>query len=240
MFKLLNTLVRGTVAEIEEQVFDANSIRLLEQQMREAAAALEHARRELACAMAHQSAESRAVTALSARIAELEESGIAALKDGAEELANEVATVIAATEDERRERKEGMHRFDADIVRLRQLADEGRRRLTDLRRGLELARAQEALNRAGASGRRAIASGTGAIREAEGTLARIRERQAGSRDVDAAFDALENEAHGRGLDEWLAKAGYGARPATRPDSILERMRQSAKASQSSPSTPNAG
>ena len=229
MFKLLNTLVRGTVAEIEETVFDANSIRLLEQQIREAATSLEHARRELACAMAHQSSESRAVAALDARIAELEVSGVAALRDGAEALANEVATVIAATEDERRDRCEAVHRFDADIVRLRQLADEGRRRLTDLRRGLELARAQDALNRAGASGRRAIASGSGALREAEGTLNRIRERQTGTKDVDAALDALERDADGRGLDERLSTAGYGGRPKVKPDSVLERMRQAAKA-----------
>ena len=228
MLKLLNTLVRGTVAEFEETVFDANAIRLLEQQIREAATSLERARRELACAIAHQSSETRAVAALSSRIAELEASGIAAIRDGADTLAGEVATVIAATEDERRERQDAARRFDGDIVRLRQLADEGRRRLTDLRRGLELARAQEALNRAGASGQRAISAGTGAIREAEGTLARIRERQAGSRDVDAALDTLEREASGQGLDERLAKAGYGAHPATKPASVLERMREAAK------------
>lgn len=234
MLKLLNTLVRGTVAEIEETVFDANSIRLLEQQIRQAATSLEQARRELACAIAHQSSESRAVAALTSRIAELEASGVAALRDGAEALAGEVATVIAAAEDERRERKDAVHRFDADIVRLRQLADEGRRRLSDLRRGLELARAQEALNRAGATGRRAIA--TGAIREAESTLARIRERHTSSRDIDAALEDLARETAGNGLEQRLAKAGYGSRPATPPDSILERMRQSAKA-EPAPSSP---
>jgi len=79
---------------------------------------------------------------------------------------------------------------------------------------------------------------TGAIREAEATLARIRERHADSRDIDAALDDLERETEGKGLDERLAKAGYGSRPATRPDSILERMRQSAKAepTHSSPRT----
>ena len=227
MLKLFNTLVRGTVAEIENQVFDANAIRLLEQQIRDAASALEQARRELACVMARQSSESRAVAALGARIAELESGGIAALRDGAEDLAGEVAAVIAATEDERRERQEAVRRLDGDLVRLRHLADEGRRRLTDLRRGLELARTQEALNRAGASGRRAVASGSGALREAESTLARIREKHAGSRDVDEALDSLERETSGKGLDERLAKAGYGSRPQTRPQSILERMRRQA-------------
>lgn len=227
MLKLFNTLVRGSIAEMEEVVFDANAVRLLEQQIREAATSLEHARRELACAMAHQSSERRAIEALTARITELEASGTAALRDGAENLAGEVATVIAAAEDERRDRIEAMRRFDGDIVRLRRVSDEGRRRLVDLRRGLELARAQEALNRAGASGRRAVASGTGALREAEGTLARIRERQADCREVDAALDALDRDAEGRGLDERLAKAGYGSRPATSAQSVLERMRSAA-------------
>ena len=238
MLGLINTLFRGAAADIEEKVFDANAIRLLEQQIREAAASLEHARRELACAIAHQTSEKRAVEALSARISELEASGIDALRDGAEALAGEVATVIAANEDERCERQEAVRRYDADIVRLRQLADEGRRRLSDLRRGHELARAQEALNRAGASGRRAIAAGSGAIREAEQTLARIREKQAGTRDVDAALDRLEREASGEYLDERLAKAGYGTRPATKPASVLERMRQAAKTAQIEKSAPN--
>lgn len=32
MLKSLNTLVRGSIAEIEEGVFDANAVRLLEEQ----------------------------------------------------------------------------------------------------------------------------------------------------------------------------------------------------------------
>ena len=95
MLKIISTLLRGTVAEIEETVLDANAIRLLEQQIREAAAGLEQARRELACVMAHQSSESRAAAALSARIAELETSGVAALRDGADAIASEVAAAIA-------------------------------------------------------------------------------------------------------------------------------------------------
>ena len=239
MFTMINTLLRGGVAELEEKVFDANALRLLEQQIREAAASLEHARRELACAIAHQASENRAVEALTSRIAELEASGIDALLDGAEALAGEVATVVAANEDERRERLEAVRRYDGEIIRLRQLADEGRRRLHDLRRGHELARAQEALNRAGASGRRAIASGNGAIRDAEQTLARIRVKQAGAREADAALDDLEREASGKGLDERLAKAGYGARPSTKPGSVLERMRQAAKNAETVKSAPNA-
>jgi phage shock protein A len=238
MLKIISTLLRGTVAEIEETVLDANAIRLLEQQIREAAAGLEQARRELACVMAHQSSESRAAAALSARIAELETSGVAALRDGADAIASEVAAAIAVAEDERTERHDSAQRLDADITRLRRLADQGRRRLMSLRRGLELARAQDALSRAGASGRRTVMGSTGPIREAESTLARIRERQAGALDADSALDSLDREAEGKCLDERLANAGYGARPTTRPDAVLERMRRAAGLAQSAP--PSAG
>ena len=225
MLKVLSYLIRGAAAEAEEVVFEANAIRILEQQLRDAAIALEHSKRELACAMAHRASEARAVEALDQRIAELETSAVAAMSAERDDLAEEAATVIAAAEDERSDRRAAMIRFDLDIGRLRRLADDGRRRLGDLRRGLEMARAQEALRRAGANGRRALATGTGALREAEATLVRIRESQSKSEDVAAAAELLEAEASGGDLDQRLRDAGFGPGLKTRPADVLARLRQ---------------
>jgi phage shock protein A len=107
---------------------------------------------------------------------------------------------------------------------LRRIAEDGRKRLTDLRRGLEMARAQDALRRAGANGRRALASGTGALREAEGTLAKIRELQARDEDVSAALDDLDRQGSSRDLAERLESAGFGANPRTKPADVLARMK----------------
>ena len=224
MLTLFTTLARGTVAEVEEAIFEANAIRILEQQLRDAAAALEHSRRELACAMAHQASEERAVAALSQRIAELEVSGRKAIAGGRDDLAEEAAIEIAATEDERNERTAAVGRGDAEIKRIRQLVDDGRKRLLEMRRGLELARAQEALRRAGASGRHAIGAGKGALRDAEATLARIRQTHAREQDVGAALEELERASSGRDLDERLAKAGFGATQKTKPADVLARLR----------------
>lgn len=224
MLKTLTTLLRGAVAEAEEAVFDANAIRVLEQQLRDAAGSLEHCRRELACAMAHQASEERAVLALSARIDELELSARQALGGGRDDLAEDAATVIAANEDERIERRAAVARFDTDIRRLKQIADDGRKRLMDLRRGLEMARAQDALRRAGANGRRALASGTGALREAEATLVKIRELQAREEDVTAALDELDRHASDRNLSERLETAGFGSKPRTKASDVLARMK----------------
>ena len=134
MLKVFATLLRGAAAEAEQAVFDANAIRILEQQLRDVAGALEHSKKELACVMAHRASEARAVDALNGRIAELELAGGEAIAAGREDLASEVATVIAAVEDERSERKFATVRLDGDITRLRQLSDDGRKRLADAAR----------------------------------------------------------------------------------------------------------
>ncbi len=225
MLKIFTTLVRGAAAEAEQAVFDANAIRILEQQLRDAAGALEYSKRELACAMAHQASEARAADALASRIAELERSATDAITAGREDLAAEAATVIAANEDEINERRAAMRRFDTDIARLKQLTETGRRRLADLRRGLEMSRAQDALRRAGANGRRALVTGTGALREAEATLAKIRDAHVKAEDFAEACHALDADATDKSIDRKLAEAGFGPNLKTKPADVLERLRR---------------
>lgn len=232
MLKTFTTLLRGAVAEAEEAVFDANAIRVLEQQLRDAAAALELSKRELACAMAHQGSEERAVAALEERAGELEASARRAIAAARDDLAEEAAVVIAAIEDEKAERRAALERFAADVRRLRQISEDGRKRLMELRRGLELARAQDALRRAGANGRRALASGTGALREAETTLVKIREQNLRDQDVAAALDELEKQGSAAHLSERLSAAGLGPKLKTNPADVLARLKAGAAASES--------
>ena len=227
MLKVLTTLIRGAVAEAEEAAFDQNATHVLAQQLRNAATALELGKKELACAMAHRASEALAVSALVDRTRKLEQGAIEALNAGRLELAEEAATVIAAVEDERKDRHAAVERFDIDITRLQGLTEEGQRRLRDLSRGLEMARAQEALNRAGANGRRALSTGTGALREAEQTLARIRSSQAKCDDTHAALEELEQRTRGASLDDRLAAEGYGPNVKTKSSDILARIKAKA-------------
>ncbi len=221
--RLFTTLIRGAVAEAEEAAFDANATRVLAQQLRDAAVSLQNAKTELACAMAHRASEARAVSMLNDRVSSLEAGAIDALNGGREDLATEAATIIAAAEDERRERHVAIIRLDRDIGRLKQLTEDGQRRLRELQRGLEMARAQEALNRAGSNGRRALASGMGALREAESTLTKIREQHAKADDVASALDELERHTTGRDIDNRLASAGFGPDVKSKPADVLARL-----------------
>lgn len=234
MLKTFTTLFRARIAETDEAIFDANAIRILEQQLRDAAASLEHARRELACAMAHQASEQRAAEALADRIRELELSGTQAIAAGRDDLAEEVATVIAANEDELAERRLAISRFTTDVNRLKQVTEDGRRRLAELRRGLEMGRAEEALRRAGANGRRALAVGHGALREAEATLMRIRELNTQDADMAEAMDALDRHGTAKDLSDRLATAGFGSTLKTKPADVLARLKSKAEPTSAAP------
>ncbi len=238
MLKLITTLVRGAVAEAEEAAFGQNATRVLAQQLRDAATALEHAKKELACAMAHRSSEVRAASMLEDRIRGLEQGAIEAINGDRADLGAEAASVIAAAEDERAERLAAVESFTTDIARLQRLIEEGGRRLRELRRGLEMARAQEALNRAGANGRRALATGSGALREAEATLAHIRTTQAQCDDEQAALEELDRMSRGAEIDARMAAAGFGPSPRTKPGDILVRIKAKAAASRAGGSNPS--
>src|SRR5262245_28512207 len=101
MFKLFYTLVRGSVAAAEEELVDRSALLILDQQIRDSAAAIERGKRALALAIAQDEAEGKRLEATLSRIADLEERTAAALAAGREDLAAEAAETIATLEADR-------------------------------------------------------------------------------------------------------------------------------------------
>src|SRR5438270_5613769 len=79
MFKTVVTLFRGSVAAAGEELEDRTALLILDQQMRDAAAALERGKRTLALAIAQDQQEGRKLEATVARIADLATRAVAAL-----------------------------------------------------------------------------------------------------------------------------------------------------------------
>ena len=226
MIKTLTLLMRGAMADNAQAVHDANAVAILRQQIRDAASALASARRELAVAMAYHAAELRALDALQSRIDTLSESARKALADGREDLGRDAAVLIAALEDERADREAAMARFADDITRLKALVLQGQDRLRDLDRGLQTARATEAVRRAGINGLRVVALSSGALGDAEETLSRLRERQQSEEDFGEALASLAAATTAGDVEDRLSAEGYGRR-RTDPQSVLDRLRPSA-------------
>src|SRR6266571_9143162 len=101
MFKTVLTLFRGSVAAAGEELEDRSALLILNQQMRDAAAAVERSKRTLALAIAQDRQEGRRLEATNARIADLEVRATAALDGGREDLARQAAGSIAIQEADR-------------------------------------------------------------------------------------------------------------------------------------------
>src|SRR5438874_1264291 len=100
MLKTVITLLRGAAAT-EEEVADRSALLVLDQQIRDAAAAIGRAKRALARASARDDAERKRLEATLARIADLEERAVDALADARDDVAGEVAETIALVEADR-------------------------------------------------------------------------------------------------------------------------------------------
>ena len=224
VLKLFVTLFRGRAAEAAETVADHNALPLLDQQIRDAAAALGRARRALALAMAQEAQEAPRLEEAAKRIADLEDRARQALAAGRDDLATEAAEAIAGLEAEQAARRAAQGMFAAEAARLRRIVADTEARLAELDRGRRLARAAHAVR--GMHGDRIGAAPLheATLAEAEATLARLRARQAEEAAAQEALDGLEAERRPASVAEKLAEAGFGKPVRPTADAVLARLR----------------
>jgi phage shock protein A len=227
MFKTLVTLVRGRVVAIGEEVADQNALAILDQQMRDAAGALDRAKKALAVAIAQESQEGQRLDATRARIEDLETRAVAAIMAERDDLAAEAAEAIATLEAERDASLTARALFAAEIARLRSHVLHQQMRLSQLERGRRIARAGEAVRVARRGRIEAAPIFAGTLAEAEATLSRLREHQAEADAAEAAFDALDPATGPITIAEKLSAEGFGPRLKPNAADVLARLRQRA-------------
>ncbi len=225
MLKTLITLVRGRTITIAEEVANQHALVILDQQMRDAAGALDRAKKALAIAIAQQDQEGQRLDATRARIEDLETRAVAAIEAGRDDLATEAAEAIATLEAERDASATARALFTAEIARLKGHVLQQQVRFSQLERGRRIARAAEAVRvaRRGRIETPPIFEGT--LAEAETTLSRLRERQVEADAAEAAFDALDAATGPNAVAEKLSAEGFGPRLRPNADDVLARLRQ---------------
>src|SRR5882672_6678104 len=228
MFKTIFTLMRGAAARAEEQVADRSALLILDQQIRDAAAAIERSKRALAVAIAQDDAEGKRLETTLKRIADLEERATAALAGGRDDLAGEAAEAIALMEADRDAIRESRTAFAADIGQLKTSVANAGHRLAELERGRRIALAAESVRRLKSSAGTG-ASGTAALADAEATLKRLRERQAEDAAATAAYDRLDPGLNaGNTAASRLEAAGFGRHTRPTAADVLARLREKAR------------
>jgi phage shock protein A len=224
MFKTVLTLFRGSVAVASEELEDRTALLILDQQMRDAAAAVERSKRTLALAIAQDQQEGRKLEVTYARIADLETRATAALDGGRDDLAREAAQAIADLEAERDAAVTARALFAAEIARLKRHVANAEARIGELDRGRRIARASEAMRSLRRSGIEAARPYESTLPEAEQTLKRLRDRQLEAQAADEALIELDAASGPIAVAEKLAEQGFGPRIKTTADDVLARLR----------------
>lgn len=222
MLKMFVTLLRGSAAEAGEALADRNALLILDQQMRDATAAFDRAKKALALAIAQDQQETSRLEATRARIADLETRVGAALAAGDDALAREGAEAIAALEADRDAAGAAQALFATEILRLRRHVAQAQSRIAELDRGRRLARASEAVRDVRRGRAEAARPHEATLAEAEQTLRRLRERQTQAEAADLALDELDGAA-AASIIEKLAARGHGPRLRPTADDVLARL-----------------
>jgi phage shock protein A len=223
MFKTVLTLFRGSVAAAGEELEDRSALLILDQQMRDAASAVDRSKRTLAIAIAQDQQEGRRLDATNTRIADLELRATAALDGGREDLAREAAQQIANLEADRDAAMTARTLFASEITRLKRQVSSAEARITDLDRGRRLARAAEAVRALRRGGIEAARPYESTLPEAENTLKRLRERQMEAQAADEALVELDTASGPLATAEKLAEQGFGPRLKSTADDVLARL-----------------
>jgi phage shock protein A len=223
MFKTVLTLFRGSVAAAGEELEGRTALLVLDQQMRDSAAAVERAKRALALAIAQDLQEGRRLDTIKAQIADLEARAIAALDGDRSDLARDAAESIAALEADRDAATTARTLFASEISRLKRQVANAEKRITELDRGRRIARAAEAVRALRRGGVEAARPYEATLPEAETTLKRLRERQQEAQAADEALADIDAASGPLATAEKLAEQGFGPRLRPTADDVLARL-----------------
>jgi phage shock protein A len=224
MLSKLSALFRGTAHEAGQSVVDANALKILDQEIRDADNAQGKARDDLAGLVARRRMAENELTSFGEQIAKYESSARAALGQGKTDLAREVAGRIAELETEIGTRGPQIENMKEAEARLRTAIASTDQKIETLRREIDIVKVNESVQRAQTSVALQSAGAQSRIGSAADSLQRIKQRQAVNEEKLRAGQELEDKRTGADLDAKLRDAGILPGHAS-ADDVLARLTQ---------------
>ncbi len=207
IFTKLITLFRGTAHEAGAAVVDANALRILDQEIRDADTALGRARDDLATLVAKRRMIEKELKNLSDQASRYESSARAALSKGDEALAMEVAQRISELETDVATKSPQLAEMQAAEERMHKIIATTQQRVENLRREIDVVKVNDSVQRAQAAVASQGAGASARLGSAADSLKRIKERQAIADEKFKAAGELEDRRTGADLDAKLQAAG---------------------------------
>ncbi|MBX8567777.1 PspA/IM30 family protein [Pseudomonas cichorii] len=223
IWKKLVTAVRGGASEVGESIVDANAIRILDQEIRDADSALVKARDGLITIKAKHKLSAQRLEEHATSIANWENRALQALNKGEESLAVECAAKVAEIEALRDQEQELADQFNKQINLLQDQVLKAESRIKGLKQQVEMAKARETVQKARVATASATGGASGSVENAVSSLARLKQRQD---EQDAKLEAAEemaSQSSGSDLERRLQDAGIGAKNGGAED-VLARLK----------------
>jgi len=218
----LFTLGRAGAHEATAAVVDANALRILDQEIRDADTAQGKARDDMATLVARRRILEKEVAGFRDQVVKYESSARAAVAKGDMDLARQVAQRIADLEQDIALKEPQIGDMRAAEDQLHQAITATDRRIETLRREVEVVKVNESVQKAQAAVSARGAGAGAALGSAADSLARIKERQAIRGERIKAAGELEDRRTGADLDEKLRLAGILPGQSS-ADDILARL-----------------
>ena len=217
------TAIRGGVNEAAEAAADSQSMRILDQEIRDAEQSLRQARSDLAGIMASNKSLMRRIEENRTKEAKDTDSARAAINAGRTDLAQGLAQRIANIRSELQRDEGELNQLLPRQQQMLRAIQDTEARITQMKREVDNVKANEALLKAQSSLAHSQSGINTRLGNAVDSLERIKKRQemtAGRIEAGAELAALEN---GSDLDRQLREAGIGGTSQSADDILAQLM-----------------
>ncbi|MES9853867.1 MAG: PspA/IM30 family protein [Candidatus Thiodiazotropha sp. L084R] len=221
--KKLITAIRGGSRELGEAVLDSQGIRIYEQEIEDAKAAIKQAEQDLTGVMAKDMQAGREVDRLQKEISAFENKALSALDKGEENLAADVAERIATLEVELEAQQTAKNQFSAHVESVKDMIKQTHAKIREHEREISMVKTTDNVQKAAKSINQHIDGGSSKMVAAKESLERIKHRQQHESDRMVASETLDAEMSGESLEKKLKDAGIG-KESERKQQILERLK----------------
>ena len=219
------TAVRGGASEVGEAVVDANAMRILGQEIRDAEDAIGKAKQSLTNLKATEIKLKREVNSLQQDITDYESKAMQALAADNEALAGEVAGRIAELETEAEDKNSEHRDLSTQVNKINSMIRAREKIIQKNKRELEKIKTVEQLQKATSTMSTNFAATNASEHRVSKALERVKNKQSHWEDRMEAGEWMTSDEQSDELDSRLKSAGIGEASSSGGASVLERLKQ---------------
>lgn len=223
LWKKMVTAMRGGANEVGEAIVDAQALRILDQEIRDADASMLAARNHLIQIKAKHKLSLQRISEHDKNIANWEQKALSAMNKSEEGLALECAQKVSELAALRDQEKAAADQFGSQVAKLTAQVTKAEGQIRGLRQQADMAKARDSVQRAQINAAAATGGANGRLETAVGSLARIKQRQDEQDATLEAAEELADAANGGDLERRLQDAGIGAKTGGAAD-VLARLK----------------